>query len=90
MNNKIPPTKVKATLKSRITADGTTFIKPNVPLGRIYYVYPESLLDVLWEEMHSEVGAIKSTRRPSVIADATSPTGKGGYIPIELLELEQN
>lgn len=77
--------RVQIRLKARETADGVSFVRDEVPLGKTYWVVPGSHKIDVWFDALTD----KRTERLTIWA-YSSPTGwDGGWYPVELLEMEE-
>ena len=75
---------VKATLVKKITDSGIDFIKDEIPLGKVYEVLPESISEGI--NLDSRTGECSTL----TIILASNDDGTFGWLPLELLKLEQN
>jgi hypothetical protein len=83
--NEFQPIVVTARLAKRKTDDGVLEVLDDLPLGRVYKVFPETAQLMPWR--HRESGDVIERMSVWTIAEG-SPNG--GWFPIELLEVEWN
>lgn len=74
---------LKARLIARDAADGTNFIRDDVPLGREYLIETSSIGTRPW----GVLGKTGDVMRITVWAESIDGSG-GGYMPMELLDVE--
>ena len=68
-----------------ICACGNAAIYESIPLGTIYKVDPRSAF-----RLRTQCGGCKKIKEiVGIFADARDASGKGGYMPIELFEIDE-
>jgi hypothetical protein len=75
----------KATLISRDTKDGWDYIRDEVPLGKVYYADMSTVALLLCE---NTALSSKLVKRECVKVYDTLDGDEGGFMPMELLEIE--
>ena len=77
----------KARLVSRNTKDGWDYIRDEIPLGKIYYVDLNSIGAVPWSQIENPGVWVW---RKCIRVYNTPEGGDGGWMPLELLQIEAN